>query len=105
MVCKKELKKILNIIINKEMNRRALYELIKNEWKQPKKKYSRTTYKKDSPQILYGINNIFPVLLRLSRSLCASAPSSKEKRVGSSIRIFLDMIHSNNSAALFFRSS
>lgn len=45
MVCKKELKKILNIIINKEMNRRALYELIKNEWKQPKKKYSRTTYK------------------------------------------------------------
>lgn len=36
MVCKKELKKILNIIINKEMNRRALYELIKNEWKSPK---------------------------------------------------------------------
>lgn len=55
--------------------------------------------------ICYGINNSFPELFLLSRSRCASAPFSNEKRVGSLMWISPDRIHWNSSAVLLVRSS
>jgi len=88
----KELKKVLIISMNKGLNLGRQKETGPHlEWK--------------ALMFCYGINNSFPELFLLSRSRCASAPFSNEKRVGSLMWIFPDRIHWNSSAVLLVRSS
>jgi len=55
--------------------------------------------------LYYGINNIFPVLLRLSIYSCAAFPSDNLNFTGSVISMSLLMIHLKSWSARFILSS